>query len=182
MSVAGVEPGHTHELPAALRSRYRMLMLAVVALLLAVGTLTYFVYQQQQYVQGRGEYRDAEAQRLEESFRRGICDLLDQLPSGALLDRPRAKYDCGPGIPLDQLPPEIRQRFEGTPAPSRPAESAMVPLAPPLGSAAVPGVERPTPNSPSSPPNPGTAPPSVPPLVGLGPITGQVCDLAGVCG
>lgn len=124
LSIAGVGEGHTHDLPKALRTRYRLMMLAVVALLLAVGTLTFFVYQQQQYIQGRGEYRDREAARMEaeneERLRRGICDLLDQLPEGGLLERPRTKYGCGPGIPFDSLTPEEQRRIGGGSAPQTP--------------------------------------------------------------
>src|SRR5687767_14322802 len=47
-----------------LRRFDKLLLLAVVALLLAVGTLTFFVYQQQLYIEGRGEYRDREAARI----------------------------------------------------------------------------------------------------------------------
>ena len=118
LSVAGVGAGHTHELPSALRQRYRLLLLAVVALLLAVGTLTYFVYQQQQYIQGRGEQRDRENERLQEQIRRSTCDLLDQLPEGGLLDRPRQKYGCGPVYPLSDLPPELQERYAPPPEPA----------------------------------------------------------------
>ena len=120
LSVAGVGAGHTHELPPALRQRYRLLLLAVVALLLAVGTLTYFVYQQQQYIEGRGAARDRENERTNQRINDAICDLLDQLPEGGLLERPRAKYGCGPGYPLSEVPPELQGRYAPRPAPAEP--------------------------------------------------------------
>lgn len=58
----------------------------------------------EEYVQGRGEFRDREADRLEERIRRGLCDLLDQLPAYPDLDRPRQKYGCGPGLDPAQVP------------------------------------------------------------------------------
>lgn len=97
------------------RRVHLLLGIAVLVLALAVATLTFFVYQQQLYIEGRGEYRDAEARRVEteskERIRRAMCDLLDTLPEGGLLDLPRAKYGCGPGIAIDDLPPEIRQEL-----------------------------------------------------------------------
>lgn len=191
MSVAGVPPQHTHDLPKALRVSYRLLLAAVVGLLCAVGTLTYFVYQQQQYVEGRGEYRDAETQRLQQRITDAVCDLLDQLPEGGLLERPRDKYGCGPGIPLSELPEDVRRRYQGEP-PAAPASTtpaaAPVPR-PPMGAPAAPNLPpRPTPNEPPAgnspkpeppPPDPTTGPPSG--GAPLAPVTDVVCDLTDVC-
>lgn len=132
--------------------RRAVITLVVVAALelagLSVGAV--YVYQQQQYVEGRGEYRDREAARLEEQIRRSVCDLLDQLPEGGLLERPRTKYGCGPGIPIDQLTPEEQARLQGQGAADRsqqPAAPAGAPTAagPPDGSIAPPPTRPPTP-------------------------------------
>ena len=187
MSVAGVGKGHTHELPRTLLTILKALVGAVVALLLATGVLTYYVLQQQQYIQGRGEIRDRENERTNQRINDAICDLLDQLPEGPLLDRPRDKYGCGPGIPLEDLPEDIRRRLEEPPvAPTEPASTpATTPTTePPMGAPAVPNPPRPTSNGtpPSTtPPKPTpTAPPSDPEGV-LGPVTDAVCDLLDVC-
>src|SRR5690349_12651174 len=88
-------PAHVHRLPAAVRFALVGLVAAVFLLLVAVSLMGVYVYQQQQYIQGRGELRDRENAQLQEQQRQGICDLLDQLPEGGLLERPRAKYGCG---------------------------------------------------------------------------------------
>lgn len=117
MSVAGVKPGHTHELPSSLLIIIRAMVGLVVILAAIVAMLTSYVFQQQQYIEGRGEQRDAENERLNQRINDSICDLLDQLPEGGLLDRPRQKYGCGPGIPLSELPDDVRQRYH-TPEPT----------------------------------------------------------------
>lgn len=118
---------HLCQIPRWLRRL--VVALAVLATLQTVGLglSAVYIYQQQQYVEGRGEYRDREALRIEEEtsdlLRRGICDLLDQLPEGGLLERPRVKYGCGPGIPFDSLTPEEQDRIggsRGTPLPDGP--------------------------------------------------------------
>jgi len=169
---------HTHRLPPVVRLAVVGLTAAVFLLLIATGLLATYVYQQQQYIQGKGAQRDRENARLEESQRRATCDLLDQLPQGALLDRPREKYGCGPGIPLADLPPAVRQRYAPTPAPAPPTPR-VVPA--PLGEPATP---IPTPAVPSAPregPGPGgpTPAPESPSL--LHPVTDPVCDLTGLC-
>lgn len=116
-------PAHVHRLPKVVRLALSGLVFAVFLLLVAVGFLTVYVHQANQYVQGRGEYRDRETARLEEQIRTSICDLLDQLPEGGLLDRPREKYGCGPGIPFEDLPEDIQQRYGGQP----PAPATTVP-------------------------------------------------------
>ena len=41
------------------------------------------------------------AARIKQHTDSAICDLLDQFPAhGVLLERPRAKYHCGPGLPV----------------------------------------------------------------------------------
>lgn len=101
---------HEYRLPRSARLGLIMLTAAVALLLVAVGFLFVGLYQAREYIEGRGEYRDREAARMEsetvENDRRLACDLLDTLPEGLrTLDRARAKYECGPGIPADQLEP-----------------------------------------------------------------------------
>jgi len=103
-------PAHVHRLPKVVRLALVGLTVSMFLALVGIGLMAGAVYQANQYVQGRGEYRDREAVRMEqeteESIRRAMCDLLDQLPEGGLLDRPRVKYGCGPGIPVSDLTPE----------------------------------------------------------------------------
>lgn len=189
LSVAGVGEGHTHELPKALRSRYRMLMVAVVALLLAVGTLTFFVYQQQLYMEGKGEQRDRENARLEETLRDAFCDLLDTLPADVpSLERARERFHCGPGIPFDNLTPDeqagLRDRGRApTPPPSlRSADEPFtgpVPRRPEVSDRPDPSEEADRQRErPPIAPEPSPAPD---PLVDLGDTTRPVCELVGVC-
>lgn len=77
------------------------------------------------------ESRDEQNRQTNQRINQSICDLLDQLPEGGLLERPRAKYGCGPGIPFDQLPPEVQDRLTNpTPAVVAP-EHVPLPPAPP---------------------------------------------------
>lgn len=157
--------------------------------------------KQQEYIMGRGDYRDAEAQRIEqqaqERIRAGLCDLLDQLPASPLLDVPRGKYGCGPGLPPAPPPPpsapasESRTPAASTQQQSRP-ERPQLPGLPPA-----PGVPRPPASStptqqqpaPATPPpaaepapEPVTEPqPDQPPPDDPEPVTDPVCRLIGVC-
>jgi hypothetical protein len=183
---------HSHRLP---RSLLALVVLCVLGLLAGI-VLSYVQARRtearlqvlEEYVQGRGEFRDREADRLEvrlrESFRQGICDLLDQLPEGGLLERPREKYGCGPGIPLDELPPSEAARLQEerartpsaadpapTPAPERPDPSDEADRSRP----------RPEPTEPSRPPpgDPGTPPDAAEPSP-AGP-TELVCEALDLC-
>ena len=98
-------PAHSHRLPGSVRLALSGLLAAALLLSVAVGFLTVYVYQANQYVEGRGEQRDRENDAQDVRIKRAICDLLDQLPEGRLLDRPRAKYGCGPGLRPDEIPP-----------------------------------------------------------------------------
>ncbi len=141
---------HPCRLPRWVRVSLFGLVGAVFLLAVGVGLMATFVYQQQQYIEGRGEYRDREQARAEaenvERTRAAMCDLLDTFPEGVpSLQRARDKYQCGPGIPIGLLTPEERARLgpRSTPSP----ESAAI-LPPPVGSPATPGVTRPKPNTP----------------------------------
>jgi hypothetical protein len=179
-----------YRLPRSTRRILTALVLAVVALLLAVGTLTVFVYRQQQYVEGRGEYRDAESARMEaesqERIRRAMCDLLDTLPEGGLLDRPRAKYGCGPGLPIDQLTPQERENLQRRDASLEPEPEPEPQSAPAPARAFEDGapVSPAQPTTPPAPPRPTPTPeptPTTPPPVDPQPLTELVCDVTGVC-
>jgi len=175
-------PAHVHRLPPVVRIAVVGLVGAVFLLLVAVAFLTMYVYKQQQYIQGKGEQRDAERAQLQEQQRRGMCDLLDQLPEGGLLERPRAKYHCGPGIPLSQLTPSEQAQIQSRNVPAPPPQP-LVPLPPPASSdmhptpgtlppRTGPGPGGPTPTPPS--PAPASPTPSV-----LDPVTGVACGLLG---
>jgi hypothetical protein len=188
---------HSHDMPPWLRRA----MLAIGGLMLlfsvGLGCLTYYVYLDHEYVQGRGQFRDAEAIRVQarttEQIRQAMCDLLGGLPAGPLLDPKRTEYDCGPGVPYDELPPEQQdqlQQFsneapESTqapmvrPLPSAPAEPSQEPPAPPT-----PATSTPVPSvAPTAglPPVAPAAPTTAPPLVDLNPVTDAVCNALGVC-
>ena len=178
-------PAHVHRMPRVFRIAVVGLVGAVFLLLVAVGLIANAVLQQQQYIEGRGVQRDAENARLHEQIRQAQCDLLDQLPEGGLLEAPRTKYHCGPGIPLADLPPSVRQRYAPTPA----VPQALTPLPPAASPSASrpapgtlpprtgPGPGGPTPTPPSSTPTPTPTPSPSP----LRPVTGPVCDLTGLC-
>ena len=167
-------PAHTHRLPLIVRFGILGLTGAVFLLLVAVGLLATYVYQQQQYIQGKGVQRDAENARLEEQIREGMCELLDTFPAGLQgLERARTKYHCGPGIPLDQLTPQEQAQLQGNAAPVvRPETPPSTPAAPPppVGSAAVPDPPRPT--GAPVPPRPSDAPAPV----DLGPVRDLLCN------
>lgn len=173
---AGIDD--TETTTTAVRTPMRLLdklhLIIDVGLLLAVATLTFFVYQQQQYIEGRGEYRDRESARIAaestERIRRATCDLLDTFPAGLpSLERARAKYGCGPGLPLSLLTPEEQARI----AP----QSAPAPVVPPtVGGGVDPDpppvkAERPPAPEPVA-PEPEPAPTDL-----TAPVLGLVCDL-----
>lgn len=180
LSVAGVGEGHAHDLPEALiktvRSTRRALYVIGLCLVAVCVLLLLIIFE-------RGAARDAENQRIRDTF----CQVFDVLPEGGALDRPRQLFDCGPGIPLSELPEDIRRRYTGEPAPApAPATTAPTPTTqPPMGAPAVPNPPRPTPNEPpagnSPKPTPPPAAPSTPPAGVLEPVTDTVCDLINVC-
>lgn len=183
MSVAGVEPGHEHDLPPALLARVRVLTRSLVIFgvcLAAIGTCLVLI------LLDRSNARDDQNERTNQRINDSICDLLDQLPEGGLLDRPRGKYHCGPGFPLSRLTPDERTQIRrpvSPPAASTPAPSAAPVPAPPLGSAATPGAAPRAPATlpPRTGPGPGGPTPTPPSPSPPFPVTGLVCDLAGVC-
>lgn len=126
-SHAGLEPGHEHDLPSSLLKRIRLLTWAVVSFgvcLLAIGTFLILI------LIDRGNARDEQNARMRESFREGICATFDSFPEDLpSLKRPREIWNCGPGIPLDQLPPEEAEQLRQNRAPG----PEPVPIAPPAG-------------------------------------------------
>lgn len=88
-------PAHVHRLPGSVRVALAGLAAAVLLLAVAVGLMAVYVYQANLYVQGRGEYRDAEAQRIEDRIDGVVCDILGEFPAGdPRADRLRARYEC----------------------------------------------------------------------------------------
>jgi hypothetical protein len=67
----------------------------VCLLAIAIAVLAVYVGNLQDYVNGRGDYRDAEAARIEASIGQAVCDILREFPVGdARADRLRARYHC----------------------------------------------------------------------------------------
>lgn len=107
-SVTATSTEHSHKLPRALQLCLAALVLCVLALACAVGVLLAYILDVR-------EYRNEQFKVMREQIRVSNCDLLDQLPEGGLLTRPREKYRCGPGIPLSEYPPDVRQQLEARP-------------------------------------------------------------------
>lgn len=109
MSVAGVEPGHGHELPPALVQRVKLLTRAVVIFgvcLLMIGTFLVLIILE------RSDRASDERSDLKREIRNSWCTALDTFPEGgASLDRLRARYKCGPGMPLASLTPEEQEEW-----------------------------------------------------------------------
>lgn len=70
---------------------------AIALLAVAVGVLT-------AYIVVLKDARDTESARIDQRITTSMCDLLDQFPAGGLLERPRHKFHCGPGLPADITP------------------------------------------------------------------------------
>lgn len=98
-------PAHVHRLPGSVRAAIGGLAIAVLMLLVAVSLMAIQVYQADQYVQGRGEFRDAEAARMERLIDRVVCDILAEFPTGnERADRLRARYECPIPTPIKETP------------------------------------------------------------------------------
>ena len=123
----GAEPAktmHSHKESRQPRVLWVVAFVCIVILSIVCGLLTVYAVRVdariaalEEYVEGKGEQRDREAAALEklmrELDRQSACDLLDQFPEGGWLDRPREKYNCGPGIPIEELTPEEQEQLEG---------------------------------------------------------------------
>jgi hypothetical protein len=166
---------HDHRLPQGI---FRVLIaLSVFLIVLAVVDAVLVIY-----IVGRGEYRQQQIERTRQEIRDSWCQALDGFPQDSVFLNPlREKYHCGPGIPLDQLPPEIQNQLRPTPAPSTatmvPAQPSVEPSVPsaPLG-------EAPAPESPEPPAGAtGTmGRPEPPPLSPPSQIRELLCDVLGV--
>jgi hypothetical protein len=156
------------EIPPHRHRSARRQWAAIVVLYLVLALNTYLVILNYQYVLGRGQYRDAEAQRIEqentERVRIAVCDVLDHLPAGGLLDPTRTEYGCGPGIPVESLPPEAQEQLQqfasGIPEPE-PAEPTPGVKATPAPSSRSAVTTAPAPTA--APPAPAPAAPPVAP-------------------
>lgn len=83
---------HAHRHP-----RWPVMALAGLVMLLSLAVLVLAVYvgRFSDYVEGRGDYRDAETQRIEQSIDRAVCDILSEFPTGdERADRLRLRYGC----------------------------------------------------------------------------------------
>jgi hypothetical protein len=172
---------HDHQLPQGI---FRVLIALCVFLLVLAVVDAFLVL----YIVGRGQVREAQIEETRRDVREQLCDVLDGLPQGGVLDLTRSKLDCGPGLPLSSFPPDIQRQF--TPAPTQP--SAPVPAQPtttPRAAPEPPQDATPAPVQPSTPddaaPLPGGAgpigtpepPPSSPPSQ----VRDLVCGLLPVC-
>jgi hypothetical protein len=81
------------------------------------------------YLLSKSAQRDQQIEDTNQEVRKAICQLLDGLPAGGVLDVSRAQFGCGPGTPIDQFPPEVRQQFSPSPTPA-PAPATVVPAQP----------------------------------------------------
>lgn len=173
---------HDHKLP---QSIFRVVIaLAVFLLVLAVVDAVLVLY-----IIGRGQVREQQIEQTRRDVREQLCDVLDGLPQGGVLDLTRSKLDCGPGMPLSSFPPDIQRQF--TPAPTQP--SAPVPAQPTTTPAPAPEPPQgasPAPVQPSAPdspaPLPGGAdgpmsPSEPPPLSPPSQVRQLVCDLIPIC-
>lgn len=183
-----VTPAHSHRQP---RLPWAITYACLALIVVAVSLLTFYMVRFNEYVEGRGQYRDAEAARQQEEYaelnRQTACALLDGLPQGPLLDPLRERFGCGPGIPIGDLPAEAQANLRdyadrlplttdndparedrlASPNPRIPS-ATLTPAAPP--------------RTPASPADPTPSPsPSAPPLVDLNPITDPVCTALGIC-
>ena len=173
---------HDHKLP---QSIFRVVIaLAVFLLVLAVVDAVLVLY-----IIGRGQVRERQIEQTREQVREQLCDVLDGLPQGGVLDLTRENLGCGPGLPLSSFSPEIQKRLGPTPAePSAPVvqqpTTTPAPAAEPSQDASPAPVQPPTPDSPA--PLPGGAdgpmsPSEPPPLSPPSQVRQLVCDLLPVC-
>jgi len=172
---------HDHQLPQGI---FRVLIALCVFLLVLAVVDAFLVL----YILGRGQVREAQIEQTRRDVREQLCDVLDGLPAGGVLDLTRERLGCGPGIPFDQLPPEIQQQLTPPPArsPSQPTAPATTPDAPAVPPPAAPAqpVQPPAPESPEPPPGGADGPmqPSEPPpLSPPSQIRELVCGLLPIC-
>jgi hypothetical protein len=79
------------------------------------------------YIIGRGEVRERQIQDTRDLVREQLCDVLDGLPEGGVLDLTRGRLHCGPGMPLESYPPEIQGQLGGIPKADRSAPRPELP-------------------------------------------------------
>lgn len=101
------ELGHKHRQPRLILGA---LLVAIVGLAVAVSLLFVYAFRTEErllaleeFVAGRGEYRDEEADRLEDLIDQVVCDILAEFPAGnERADRLRVRYEC----PIPTTPTE----------------------------------------------------------------------------
>ena len=161
--------------------------LCIVLLFLANVGLIWFIL-------ARGEARDAAEKRMRTEIHSGQCELLDAFPTTPLLDDVRHKFNCGPGRPISDFPPDVQENLNGDTKPVAPQPPAGVESIPGLPGGASPQAERPQPYFPTPgvaeppatvpyPPDfppPDPVQPTNPPLI-PGAVTSLVCPLLVPC-
>jgi hypothetical protein len=173
---------HDHGLPGWLKPAFIGCGVAILALVVAVIYLMI-------YIIGRGQVREQQIQDTRDQVREQLCDVLDGLPQGGVLDLTRGRLGCGPGLPLSQFSPDIQQRLSPTPPqPSAPVvqQPAPSPSAAPEPPPAAPATPEPPPAADSPAPLPGGAdgpmsPSEPPPLSPPSQVRELVCDLLPIC-
>ena len=171
---------HDHRLPQGIFGvlvglSVFLIVLAVVDALLVI------------YIVGRGQVRERQIQETREQVRASLCDVLDGLPEGGVLDLTRDRLGCGPGLPLSSFSPEDRARLEPpTDPPAQEPTTAPTPTAapepPPV--AAEPPAEPPAADSPEPTPTGADGPPATaapPPTSPPSQLRQALCDLLPIC-
>lgn len=110
---------HTCHLSSQARLLLTGLCVYVIALTMTIGVMLVDSRQIR-------ELREQQLEQIREEIRIGQCDLLDQLPEGGLLERPRAKYECGPGYPQSEIDPQQRDEQADIIAPPAPLPTPTV--------------------------------------------------------
>lgn len=145
--------------------------------------------------------RDVQQERTQELIRDSWCQALDAFPQGyPTLDSLRERFNCGPGRPVEEFPPDVQQQFRGRAHVTAPETPPGVDVAPeggfdlPGGASAdggpgepyypTPGEPEPEPTVPIPDgfPPPDPVQPTAQAQPGpLDPVTETACDALGVC-
>lgn len=134
--MTGQDPGHTHRMPRALLVTLVVICVGLLASIVLVSVVAIRAGQQaeetnrrlvalEQFIEDRGVERDQQYENLDGRITHAICGLLDGLPAEwSVLNGLREQNGCGPGIPIDQLPPETQRDLSRWETPDEPAIAA----------------------------------------------------------
>jgi hypothetical protein len=169
---------HDHQLPQGI---FRVLIALCVFLLVLALVDAFLVL----YIVGRGQVREQQIRDTREQVRESLCDVLDGLPQGGVLDLTRDRLGCGPGMPLESYPPDIQKQLT-PPAPRATQPATEQPDAAPVPPPAAPEAPArpPAPDSPEPLPGGADGPPVTsqpPPLSPPSQLRHLVCDLLPIC-